>query len=724
MDNSSPKNWKKILGSNLQSRENLQFHVSPDIPRKIFSNCIKSYAKYVTSRGEKILALYDGGRSGKEGFALTELGISFNDPYGNFGGAAYERIESFNSVDGGEAGHHFPVIRVNMKDGSSFGVSFMENPEAAPLLKAILEEVLKENALSPPPPVNESLPLNAMWLELIQGYLPHMSPEGLYKAPYIPDHLLENAIAAYAKDVDQESVAALFEYRTNGHEGFLLTGSTLIYNMGYENWGSLAYDVISEVEYGVQKLLSIKVPLLQIKTRDGRQVELQFIIHPLVARHLHEVLEKGILLNRTENRESTTGEAGNIEEMIERFFPNDPVNRLYKAPGIQNDLVTSIEAAWGFTSGEKILALYDNSPAKTAESGCLLTGSGLYMKNPAESTKNIPWEKLESYRKDAGRHHNNLTFRSVEGLESIISFYLYKKAQDGFLHFLRQSFPDREMEISQDKGETREREIKRHVYTSRRTVSELIPKGVTIILILLSVLLLWKQDMSPFHFLLAMTFQFCLLLLGLSLTSMKKDMLLAADRVKKVYSALIRDIHIKEREPVRITGRISPGRYTIEDDCVYREQIIKEEGEGFLKRLASRFKREMVWQSVPFYIEDASGKVLLFIQDSLVGIFSSEKKELHSGETVAACGTLIKNQLIKEFPEADYALGRGRDFPLTVSDNEKKLGLAHYDTPVAISELAAGWIFIAAGIGGEALLFLSRSVFGQRGIELILDLFR
>jgi hypothetical protein len=740
MNMSLQKSWKNIITTHLHSEKDLQFFVSPEIPQKVFNNAIKSYAKYVTSRGDKILALYDGGRNGKEGFSLTEQGISYKDAYGNFGGCPYEHIISFVLEKGGDPDNPFPIVSLECRDGSPIKISFMETPQAAPILIKLLELIAEENRshAETPSAREEELSLEEKWYEIISMMLPNMPLEGLYKKPYIPERQIQIAVESYARGMvaDPEEILVLFEYKTMGEEGLLLTRKSIIYKMGYENWGHLDYDSITEVTFCTQRILSNEVPTIGFHTKDGRFVELQFIIHPIVARYLYDIAEKGMIMNRTQRagqsdelKEHQGGLA--ISERIQSYLPHDPANRVYKAPGIPQNIIEAFRssATEAFNhSDETPRAAYDSSLKGTGESGALLTDRNIFIKTGKKKVDALPYSKIEGYEIDSGRHHNNINFITSDGRIFTISFYLYRKAQDGFLHFLRQGFPGREREkVSSPPGreEAKSGVTKKYVYTSKKAITGIIPVATIPLLLLVSGLLLWNREPSIFAYLLHICWFFALLFCGFMLVGSRRDYLRIARIVKRIPFTELKDALFKEKEIVKTGGKARPGLYVLDNQSLYREQVMEESSTGFQKFI-DRFRTSLFWHTVPFYLEDDATNLLVIINDSVIGLFHKNDREIAAGDSLYICGTTVKNPFPREFPDAEYAITNGKcidDIPLAVSDDLPRLGSSSLENRAALLDMAAGYSCIAAGAAGEIMLFFWTTIAHQKGYQLILNLF-
>ncbi|MDQ7823932.1 MAG: hypothetical protein RDV48_14120 [Candidatus Eremiobacteraeota bacterium] len=726
--------WKKVIIPFLRSKRELQFHVSPEIPKKTFSNCIKSYAKYVTSRGDRILALYDGGRAGKEGFALTEHGISYRDAYGSFGGCPYEHIISFEDQKGGDPRTPFPIVAIQTKDGGLFKISFMENPGAAVLLTAVLSLVVKENSASPQSsqPISGET-LDEQWSRLVAEQLPHVPLEGLYKSPYLPDALVHSAISHYGKEEVElpEEVLALFEYKTSATEGFMMTARSFIYNMGYENWGSLRLAAITDVECKTRQILNNDIPSLVIKSSDGRTIELQFIIHPVVASYLLSILEKGVLLNRTHPEKGGAGKPAGAGGIDFYHLPHDPANRIYKNPAIPGTLADKVKESFpeAFSAaGAELMAVYDNSPGGTGESGCVLTAEALYLKNEGKIAEKIPYEGITRFSVDSGRHHSDILMATAGDRTLRLSFYLYKRAQQEFLHFLRQNLPGKEYAESQAPAELKPQPVppRRHLYSSRRSLGGFFPWEALPVIMLITFFMLCERDLSSFHFLTAMTWCFCLMLLGATIISSRNDFIRNARLPGKSRLVPLGDLSAADRVPVKVKGRAIAGPYTLENGTLYREYIVTENGAKLSQQLMQRFKKQLSWQSVPFYLEEGGKKILVFIQDALTGIFHNPGRSISEGDILYAWGIPVKNTLAREFPDAALFLAKcpapGESLFL-LADSENKLGRTPHDETAIILELAAGWVYLSAGLAGGALLFLATQVGGQKGIDALLSLF-
>jgi hypothetical protein len=741
MNISSEKNWKILLSAHLHSEKDGQFFASPEIPQKIFNNAIKSYAKYVTSRGDKILALYDGGRNGKEGFSLTERGIAFKDAYGNFGGCPYEDILSFELEKGGDPADSFPIVSIECRDGSPTKISFMETPQAASILIKLLELVTEENRSLPtlPPPHQQELPLDEKWAEIIQTMLPNMPLEGLYKKPYIPERQMQIAVGSYARELvaDPEEVLALFEYKTLGEEGFLLTGRSLIYNMGYENWGHLDYESLTEVDFSTQRILNNDVPTLGFHTKDGRFVELQFIIHPVIARYLHDCADKGILMNKTQKPAEKEGQQARsgglaIAEKIQNYLPHDPANRIFKVPQIPRDLLEVFRGNFAetFTHKDEVLcAAYDGSLKGTGESGALLTDRNIYIRNSKKKVEVIPYSRIESYEIDSGRHHNNINLITTDGKAFTISFYLYKKAQDGFLHFLRQSFPGAEREktsVPPGNEEIRPAAIVKHVYISRRTITGIIPVALVPFFLLISGLLLWSREPSIFQYLLTICWFFALLLCGFLYIGSRREYVRIARAVKRIPFTELKDALFKENEMVKTMGKARNGLYILDNKCCYAEKMAEEESSTKFQHFMGHFRKVLVLQMVPFYLEDDATRLLVLTGDSMVGLFQRNDGLISPGDSLHICGFTVKNPFPKEFPDAEYALTGGKgpdDIPLAISDSGARLGSSPHENRAALMDMAAGYSCIGLGILGELMLYFWTTIAHQKGFELILNLF-
>lgn len=269
------------------SDENSGFFVTPDIPKKLFAGSIKSYAKYLTSKGEKIVAVYDGGRSGKEGFVLTGRYFAYRDGYGNFGGSRYEAVTGFQQLSGGDPQAPFPIIKITTADSCDIRISFVDYPQTAGHLKKILRYVQKHF----PPETGD--PQN--WRETLERRFPQASSAGLYKTPFIPDTAAQQAAENYGKgEVSFEDILVLFEYKSPGGEGFFFTDSAFYYNMGYENQGKTLLDTIASVGLEPEG----KINKITLTPLQGRPVRLQFIIRPEAALILYEFFQK--ILNRKE----------------------------------------------------------------------------------------------------------------------------------------------------------------------------------------------------------------------------------------------------------------------------------------------------------------------------------------------------------------------------------------------------------------------------------------
>ncbi len=728
------KNWKKILSSTLHSNKDLQFFVSPEIPQKIFNNCIKSYAKYVTSQGDKIVALYDGGRNGKEGFALTERSIAFRDTYGNFGGFPYEEIASFNEEKGGDPAQPFPIITVQTGTGEAFTISLLENPQASRILTDLLRQILRTNKESSPPgdgKNTENLTLREQWREIILSYLPHRPMEGLYKKPFIPEKLIINALESYGKRTadDPGGILALFEYKTSATEGFLLTENLFIFNMGYENWGTLCYHLIISAEYRIQKILNNDVPSLIITTRDGQKVELQFIINPKVSKYLYDVFEKGSLLNRTQKDSEETVEQEGIRHLIDKYLPHDPANRIYKTPDVPENLLLQFRSSFPDAFSEKdesVIALYDNSLKGTGESGCVITDRSLHIRNNKKKAEILQYERIEHYEVDRGRHHNNISFCISEGHVTPLSFYLFIKAQDEFLHFLRQVFPEKEKLSPEKKAEVKPAPMKKYIFTSRRIVSGLVPKELLIIPFLLCFIFFFMKTSSIVLYLASMFFFFSLTILGLTVVASRKEYLKFFRFFRTVNVTPISEIDNREKVPVHLNGKVMESPFHLDGHVFYREWIHEEPSADRLKKVISYFNRELSWQSVPFYLDDGSGLILIIIHNSIAGLYNKAEKSITSGDKVSVGGFVIKNPCFRDYPDADLALSGAQGpgaVPLAVSDQASRIGTSPYEQRDAIIETITGWLFFLAGILGLLMLFFIKEISHQKGYELIMNLF-
>jgi len=734
MEMISERNWKKILGSALQSNKDLQFFVSPEIPQKVFNNCIKSYAKYVTSQGDKIIALYDGGRNGKEGFTLTDRTIAFRDTYGNFGGFIYEEISSFSEEKGGDPAQSFPIITVQNETGESFTISFLENPQASGILTDILKQILRANKDNPPPAnakASDELPLGEQWREIIMSYLPHRPMEGLYKKPFIPEKLVSNAMESYGKRTADEpgGILALFEYKTSATEGFLLTENLIIFNMGYENWGTLSYHLIINAEYRVQKILNSDVPSIVITTKDGRTVELQFIINPRVSRYLFDVLEKGSLLNRTHKSPEEVPEQKGMRHLIDEFLPHDPANRIYKMPDVPDELLALFRGSFPDAfrdSAPAVIALYDNSLKGTGENGCVITEKAFHIRNNRKKAEVLSYDRLEHFEVDRGKHHSNINLTTDEGQVVSLSFYLFTKAQDEFMHFLRQVFPEREKAPPEGKPEVKPGPMKKYIFTSRRVVSGLAPKEVLIIPLLLCLVFFVIKTSSIVLYLTSMLFFFSLAILGLTLVAARKEYLKIFSFFRTLTVTPISEIDIREKKPVKVKGKVMESPFCLDERVFYREWMHDEPSAGRLRRILRYFSRELSWQSVPFYLDDGSGQMLVIIHNAVTSLYGRAGKSISSGDAISVGGFVIKNPCFRDYPEADLAIsgveGPG-SMPVSVSDDESRIGTSQYEHRDAIIETAAGWFFFAAGTIGLLMLFFVKEISHQKGYELILNLF-
>jgi hypothetical protein len=728
------KDWKNLILSAVTSRKEAQFFVSPEIPPRVFTNCIKSYAKYVTSQGEKILALFDSGRGGKEGLALTETGLSFRDAYGNFGGLPYETIISFDTGKSGDPEHPFPLMTIHGCDGTVCTVSFMENPTAVPILEELMRLIVEENDKPGAEQKNGfiRLTLKEQWLELIEHYLPHIPMEGLFKRPYIPEKQLSVAIESYGRDLlsTPEAIVALFDYKTFGSEGFLLTTGGLMYNLGYENWGFLAYESINSIDYAVQRILNSDVPSLTISTRDGQLVELQFIIHPAVALHLFSIIDKGVLFNQTRVPEEETAVDMTMAGVIDQFLPHDPANRIYKSPSIAPEVMQIFRSTFPEAFArepEKVRALYDNSRKESGESGCVLGDTALYLRNNRKKVEILPYKKILAFEIDSGRHHNDILFYDSEGSVHTLSFYLYKKAQDEFLHFLRQAFPGKERVTQTTKAESRSLPSKKYLSVSKRTISSFAPPELTILVVLCSLLLLLPPRPSPSLFLFSLAWFFSLSLFGFALASSRNDYFRTRAILDKCPSILNREAPEREKELVITKGKIQAGPYVLENGTLYQEQEEREEHPSLLTRLLSRFRKQVLLRSVPFYLDDGTGKLLVILQDGDVAVSFRKEQSLDPDDTVYICATVTRNPYSRDFPDSDYALmriQRGENTVFLASDTESGLGISAHERLLTFFEIAAGWICVSLGLIGSISYFFLKEVAHQRGFELIVNLFR
>lgn len=734
MDIIAEKNWKKILGSTLHSNKDVQFFVSPEIPQKIFNNCIKSYAKYVTSQGDKIIALYDGGRNGKEGFALTEKSIAFRDAYGNFGGFPYEEIASFKEEKGGDPARSFPIISVDTLTAETFTIRFLENPQASQILTELLRQILRVNKESPPPgerKSSENLTVGEQWKELILAYLPHRPMEGLYKKPFIPEKLVSNAMESYGKRTSDEpgEILALFEYKTSATEGFLMTENLFIFNMGYENWGTLSYHFITSAEYKIQKILNNDVPSLIITTRDGQTVELQFIINPKVSQYLHDVLEKGSLLNRTQKGPEEIPEQKGMKHLIYEYLPHDPANRIYKLPDVPENLLQLFRSSFpdAFSGkDESVLAFYDNSLKGTGESGCVITDMSFHIRNSKKKAEILQYENLEHFEVDRGKHHNNISFTSKEGHVTSLSFYLFTKAQDEFLHFLRQVYPDKEKTPPDGKPDVKPAPMKKYIFTSRRVVSGLVPRELLILPFLLCFVFFFIKTGTIVLYLTSMLFFFSLIIGGLTIVASRKEYLHIFRFFRTVSATPISEINNREKLPVKVTGKVMVSPFYLDERVFYREWMHEEPSPDRLKKVLSYFNRELSWQSVPFYLDDGSGLILIIIHNSMAGLYNKADKSITSGDTISVGGFVTKNPCFRDYPDADLAISSAQGpgaIPVSVSDIESRIGTSPYEQRDAIIETIAGWLFFLAGILGLLSLFFLKEISHQKGYELIINLF-
>ncbi len=733
MDNPEERNWKELILSHAASHKEAQFFVSPEIPPKIFNNCIKSYAKFVTSQGEKILALYDGGRNGKEGLAFTETGISYRDPYGDFGGFPYEHIISFDIDKSGDPEHPFPLMTIHGRDGTICSVSFMENPMAAAVIEALIKLILEENEKRADTGSGEpgKRSLREQWVHLMVDYLPHIPLEGLYKKPYIPEKQMGVALESYGSEMvkEQGEIFALFEYKTHGSEGFLLTAEGLLYNMGYENWGFLRYGTINAIDYTVQRILNSDVPTLAVSTSDGRLVELQFIIHPSIAGHLFSIIDKGILFNRTQPAgEETAGEPP-MTSVIEQNLPHDPANRIYKSPQIPGELLdhfrTTLPEAFS-GEGDTIRALYDNSRKESGENGCILTDTAFYLRNSRKKVDILPYRKIQFFEVDSGRHHNDILFFTTDGAVLTLSFHLYKKAQDEFLHFLRAGFPGKERISPAPGSEARSTSSKKYLYITRRTIAGMVPPELPVLLIILSLILLFLPKPPALLFLFSLVWFFSLTLFGMTLASSRNDFFKTRKRVEKCPLVLNKDVPGREKETVILSGKIQAGPYMLEDGTLYHEYMDEEERLSPLKHYISRFKKQILIKSLPFYIDDGTGRLLVVIHDGMVGVFNRKEGFLAPEDTLFACGTIVKNPFNRDFPDADFALLKAQgveNAAVLASDTESNLGTSPHDKFLTFFERSAGWSCVSLGLLGGISCFFLKEAAHQRWFELIVNLF-
>jgi len=723
-----------MLGSTLSSNKDVQFFVSPEIPQKIFNNCIKSYAKYVTSQGDRIVALYDGGRNGKEGFALTEKSITFRDAYGNFGGFPYEEITSFKEENGGDPDQPFPIISVETHTCETFTISFLENPHASQILTELLRQILRVNKESPDPAKRkhiESLTVGEQWKELILSYLPHRPVEGLYRKPFIPEKLVSNAMESYGKRIcdDPGEILALFEYKTSATEGFLMTENLFIFNMGYENWGNLSYHLITGIESKTQKILNNEVPSLIITTRDGQTVELQFIINPKVSKYLHDVLEKGSFLNRTQKAPEEIAEQKGMKHLIDEYLPHDPANRIYKLPDVPDDLLQLFHSNFPDAfrgKGESALALYDNSLKGTGESGCVMTDRSFHIRNSRKKSETLQHENLESFIVDRGRHHNNINFTSKEGHVTSLSFYLFTKAQDEFLHFLRQVYPEKEKTPPDGKPDVKPAPMKKYIFTSRRVVSGLVPRELLILPFLLCFVFFFIKTGTIVLYLSSMLFFFSIIILGLTIIASRKEYLQIFRFFSRVSTSPISEIDNREKLPVKVTGKVVESPFYLDERVFYREWMHEEPSPDRLRKALSYFTRELSWQSVPFYLDDGSGLILIIIHNSITGLYNKGDKSITSGDTISVGGYVTKNPSFRDYPDADLAISGSQGpggMPVAVSDIESRIGTSPYEQRDAVIETIAGWLFFLAGILGLLTLFFLKEISHQKGYELILNLF-
>jgi hypothetical protein len=164
----------------------------------------------------------------------------------------------------------------------------------------------------------------------------------------------------------------------------------------------------------------------------------------------------------------------------------------------------------------------------------------------------------------------------------------------------------------------------------------------------------------------------------------------------------------------------------LDNQAFYREYMVDDESTTGLQRFLGRFRRSLFWQTVPFYLEDDITRLLVIINDSMIGLFHKSDGLIAAGDNLYVCGTTMKNPFPKEFPDAEYAITRGKsidDIPLAVSDDLPRLGSSSHESRAALLDIAAGYFCIAAGASGEFLLFFWTTIAHQKGYELIFNLF-